>query len=604
VIQRFPRIVDAVAAALALGAVAVPWAWVCSAQAQSSRHGSEAASAPLGALAAVTGVVRDTTGAPQIGALVQLLGPNFETLAQTFTDDRGRYVLPEVRAGLYQLKASGSLYLPTLREHLVLAANSRMVVNLTLNTFYEALKWLPAEPRRPEDANDDWNWTLRLSANRPLLRVLDDGAGSGPVVLVSDGSGDAENARHERVTVRSGANRFGEGGMHQDIEFERTNDDARQLILRADVAQDPARIDSASIHTTAAWRQQLAPGRAVISVASFVESPQITSADQMGVAERGFGAFTLRSAETMEFGPDTHVEFGTELQAVRLASLVTGKHPFAEISHHIGDQTLSYRVATSPNAQQAASLDRDSTLAPSVTESAGVLHMEQGLHQELAWENHSGTWTTGVAYFHDRISHPVVSGGVAVDHGQLSVTDADVRSGDLIYDPATEMIAVSGEGYSASGLLAHVRDQLSPGSWIAVDYGAGEAMMLEPGSSNSTQFSALRPAEAQMIAAALGGQLGSRPGDQTQWRASYRWQSAGTLTQVSPFNGEVPDAFLSFYLRQPIRLRRGAPGRMQAIIDVRNLLAQGYRPFLSQDGSTLYFAQAERCVEGGFSFSF
>jgi hypothetical protein len=51
-------------------------------------------------------------------------------------------------------------------------------------------------------------------------------------------------------------------------------------------------------------------------------------------------------------------------------------------------------------------------------------------------------------------------------------------------------------------------------------------------------------------------------------------------------------------------MRRGSNSRMQAILDVRNLLAQGYRPFLSQDGSTLYFAQAERCVEGGFSFSF
>ncbi len=595
-IQRFPRVVDAVAAALALGVAAAPW---CSAQAQSAHHGSQAARTQLSALAAVTGVVRDATGAPQIGALVQLLGPNFETLAQTFTDDRGRYVLPEVRAGLYQLKASGALYLPTLREHLVLAANSRMVVNLTLNTFYEALKWLPAEPRRAEDAADDWTWTLRLSANRPLLRMLEDGAGSEPVVLVSDGRGDTETARQERVTVRSGSNRFGEGGMHQDIEYERTNDDARQLILRADVAQDTARIDSASMQTTAAWRQQLAPGRAVISVASFVERPEIASADGIGNAERGFGAFTLRSAETMEFGPDTHLEFGTELQAVHLGSLVAGNHPFAGVSHRIGASTLSYRVATSPDAQQASTLDRDSTLAPRVTQTAGVLHTEQGLHQELAWENQSGTWTTGVSYFHDRVSHPVVSGGVAIDRGRLSVTDADVRGGDLIYDPATEMIAVSGQGYSSSGLLAHVRNQLTPGSWIAVDYGSGDAMAL-----NGAQLSALRPEEAQMIAAALGGQLGGRPGEQTQWRASYRWQTPSTLTQVAPFSGDVPDAFLSFYLRQPIHLRRGTPGRMQAIVDVRNLLAQGYRPFLSQDGSTLYFAQAERCVEGGFSFSF
>jgi hypothetical protein len=43
---------------------------------------------------------------------------------------------------------------------------------------------------------------------------------------------------------------------------------------------------------------------------------------------------------------------------------------------------------------------------------------------------------------------------------------------------------------------------------------------------------------------------------------------------------------------------------MEALIDVRNLLAQGYRPFVTQDGSTLYFAQAERSIQGGLSFSF
>ena len=38
--------------------------------------------------------------------------------------------------------------------------------------------------------------------------------------------------------------------------------------------------------------------------------------------------------------------------------------------------------------------------------------------------------------------------------------------------------------------------------------------------------------------------------------------------------------------------------------DVRNLLAEGYRPFLTRDGSTLYFAQDERSIQGGLSFSF
>jgi Fe-S cluster biogenesis protein NfuA len=43
---------------------------------------------------------------------------------------------------------------------------------------------------------------------------------------------------------------------------------------------------------------------------------------------------------------------------------------------------------------------------------------------------------------------------------------------------------------------------------------------------------------------------------------------------------------------------------MEAMVAVRNLLAEGYRPFLSSDGTTLYFAQVSRSIEGGVSFTF
>ncbi len=122
--------------------------------------------------AAISGMVRDAKGAPQVGALVELLGPNLAVVANTFTDDHGRYTLPGVSPGSYNLKASGSFFLPTLRENLRVLADSKVVVKLTLNTLYEAFRWLPAKPRQADEPQDDWTWTLRLSANRPLLRML------------------------------------------------------------------------------------------------------------------------------------------------------------------------------------------------------------------------------------------------------------------------------------------------------------------------------------------------------------------------------------------------------------------------------------------------
>src|SRR5579875_864385 len=147
----------------------------------------------------VSGVVRDSRGTPQIGAVVELLRPDFSIAAQALTDERGRYHIAAIIPGVYEVKASAVMFLPTLREDLRVAGGSKLIVNLTLNTLYEAFRWLPAKPRQADEPKDDWTWTLRLSANRPLLRMLEDG----PLVVVNQGDGSAP-ALKARVTVRGG----------------------------------------------------------------------------------------------------------------------------------------------------------------------------------------------------------------------------------------------------------------------------------------------------------------------------------------------------------------------------------------------------------------
>ena len=65
--------------------------------------------------------MRDARGTPQIGALVQLVSADLTVISQTFTDDQGRYSLPKVLPGVYGVKATASLFLPTLRENLRIA---------------------------------------------------------------------------------------------------------------------------------------------------------------------------------------------------------------------------------------------------------------------------------------------------------------------------------------------------------------------------------------------------------------------------------------------------------------------------------------------------
>ena len=116
----------------------------------------------------VSGFVRDSTGVPQMGAVVQLLRPDMTVLASVYTNSKGRFSFTTVLPGHYAVKAMGTSFLPSLRENV--KVHSATVVNLTLNTLYEVMQWLPAEPCSGKAKKDDWAWTLSSSANRPLLR--------------------------------------------------------------------------------------------------------------------------------------------------------------------------------------------------------------------------------------------------------------------------------------------------------------------------------------------------------------------------------------------------------------------------------------------------
>ncbi len=583
----------------------------------------------------VSGVVRDRTGRPQIGAVVELLSAEYGVVARTFTDDRGRYTLPRLGAGLYQVKASSSLFLPTIHPDLRLLANSKVVINLTLSTLYQALEWLPVEPRAPDSPADDWNWTLRLSANRPLLRMLneadaraveiaaaqaqaarigadeedkdgeDDGGPVGPVLIEpAPAEGDAGvGAGSRQVAIHSGLRRFGQGGLAQQVVWSSNGSQSRTVLLAAQTATDfggPAGFAGGlgRISTAAAYRQELSPDRSMTTIVTLADRPSIHA----GASGDGLATMRVRSASTVRLGDLAELSAGTELEAAQLGGgrTVLGSHPFAGLEVHAGQTLVRYSVASAPGAAGAGQMARQAAEdAPAVSETDGILRMEQGLHQELQISRKVRSWTGEVSFFHDTLAHPVIEGAVA---GDAATLDLD----NVLYDPGTGTIAVSGRGYSGGGVMALLRDQLSPDTWLSLRYAMGEAVaMPELGPRSGNLAQAFVSERTPMASIAAGTRL---PVSGTVVRGSYRWQPAAALTQVAPFDeggaAGIPDAYLSLSIRQPLHLERVGAGKLEAILDVRNLLAEGYRPFLSQDGSTVYFAQAQRCVAAGIAFSF
>jgi hypothetical protein len=64
------------------------------------------------------------------------------------------------------------------------------------------------------------------------------------------------------------------------------------------------------------------------------------------------------------------------------------------------------------------------------------------------------------------------------------------------------------------------------------------------------------------------------------------------------------DPFLDLFFRQPMPGTGSLPGHMDIVVEVRNLLAQGYVPVFGEDGRTVYLVQSARAVRGGVAFNF
>src|SRR5215831_17165276 len=156
--------------------------------------------------ATIAGTVRDSGGIAQMGAAVEILAGSERALT-VFTDDHGRYAAAGLAPGHYEIKATAVSFLPALRENIVLRPGSKLIVNLTLNTLFEAIATLPVRVRTSQD-DDDWKWTLRSTANRPILRVVDDG----PLVVVSKSEDKDDRVLKARVAFVAGAANNGLGG--------------------------------------------------------------------------------------------------------------------------------------------------------------------------------------------------------------------------------------------------------------------------------------------------------------------------------------------------------------------------------------------------------
>ena len=541
----------------------------------------------------VAGEVRDSTGTPQIGVVVELLRSDDTLVARVLTDRRGIYSIAAVMPGQYALKAMGSSFIPTLKQNLRIRANT--IVNLTLNSIYELMQFVPQRRSRSR-GDDDWAWTLRSAESRPLLRWQQDGS----PILVWDGSAETRqtslNKHKARVLATAGTRRFGSGGQQVAVTMQQNAAARRRLVMSAETSPD----SSGAMDAMIGFRQQMATSglgsSSVQTLAAVMIDPEAGSGSRQGLQSA-----SLRTWETLQLLDSLEAEAGSDQVLARLGdgSEVMAALPFASLTLHHGQSAMEYRLATARNADPGISESMPGPWLPVLSERGGELVMEHGLHQELGWSTSAGPAEMQLVIYGDSIESPMIEAS-----GRL--TSGEDAGQWMLVDRASGLLRAAGPNYSTAGMLASVESRLPGGNRVKLSYASGDALVMQASGKPMDVAAILQGAHArraQMYSVVLSG---TAEGIGTRWRASYRWQPESTVTEVAPFAVDASQPYLNISIRQPIRIygQGEGPGGMEVQVDLRNLLAEGYQPFLTSDGSHLYFAQAQRSIAGGLAFNF
>ena len=544
---------------------------------------------------ALSGYVRDGSGAPQMGAAVEILGSAAQAL-KVFTDDRGFYSVASLLPGTYSVKVSAPSFLPALREKIGVRAGAKLTVNVTLTTLFEAIQLVPL--RSPVD-DDDWKWTLRSVANRPILRVLEDGT----TVVAQTGESAADHDLKGTLTFLAGSPGQGFGSpadMSAGFALERSLLSSGTLRLNGNLGYgtDGQGIPAAVLRTTYTNRFNGVFEPSLAITALRLNPPEHT------MPGATLQALSVTSSDRVVIGDMLEMKLGSELQTIQFMGRVNAFKPFGSADLHITPNTvLEYQYASSvPNIGledrsdgdrlESASSDLSET-APRMSITGFSPAVERAHHQEVSISQRIGKNNVQVAFYSDSIVDPVLTG----------VGEITAESGEVLPDMYSGTFSYQGNDFATRGMRVVLQRKLYSDLTATLDYAYGGVLDLSrPDVQLQDARDWIRTQRRQAVAAKFSGTL---PKAKTRWIASYRYTGGRTLTPVDLFNSSAgqSDPYLNLFIRQPIPANFLA-GHMEILMDLRNLLAQGYVPVMGRDGHTLYLVQSARSVRGGVAFSF
>jgi hypothetical protein len=515
-------------------------------------------------LGTITGRVQDSLGEPVAGAVVVAIAASPvlpERIALTSQD--GTFAIINLFAGQYTVKVSMPRFLSSQRDGIRLTAGGTAVLTVNLQNAMDIVR--RAVSRDTVAVNEDIVWTLRSSrSTQPVLRLVQGPQRAKPVRLIGPDYTGYFQVYSKSVETSTGITE----GVGSQFSVTMPLDTSSKVTVHGQYHQSPMqpRGFGASYDFVPLTRHKATAGVNVRQGALFGDPLQSDSMREIQV----------RYAEDFQWTDHFVLNYGTEAGRIGTVAGTTYLRPRFGISWvpqrrttiHVLGSTQAPTIAGDP-IRGKEYYDRTVSVPPGLERYS---HSEAGITHIFA-----GGIEVSAGAFRDR-----------TETEALFVSTPEGRRGILILD--TSNIPSEGIRFNVNRQFRNFEAGLG---YTSVN-GVGISTRADTFEEMRNQLVRKR---FQSVAARFKAEVDAT---ETEITAVYRWTSAFSASRLDPYQRfmEYNDPTLSLSVAQNLPTWGMFPGKVQAILDARNLLDQSFGPPRTQVG--LY----PRLVKGGINIKF
>jgi hypothetical protein len=315
---------------------------------------------------------------------------------------------------------------------------------------------------------------------------------------------------------------------------------------------------------------------------------------RLGPTGPAFRGLRASHDAALVLGDHLSVRYGGEYLVAGFNGTTMTVRPRADIAIQMSPNWKANVIAAMRPWQDSGSAgDTQTALAtldafPTLMMREGHPVFENGTHEEIALQRALGSRADiTTAVFHDRSSHTAVIGRGATS------------SPDFLQDYFSTAFAYDGGASESTGVRVAYREKLSDNLSLTLVYAYAGA--LEPnGQTGQALRDELSTQYRHSIAARVSTTL---PKLGTKLSCGYKWIDGSAVSRQDPYGEAIYhlDPYASLEIRQP--LPSVIPGHVELEAAVGNLLAQGYTPLSTTDGSVV-LVPSYRYFRGGLSLQF